>query len=66
MSKRQYLRFTITFETEVDDLEVYQASSIAEAAKNQRRWLDEDPSSLVELLECASGGATVAVEGYEL
>lgn len=53
---RNYIRFTVTFEAEVENLADYSAKTIEEAAENQRKWLADDPETLVELIGFASGG----------
>lgn len=60
------IRTTVTFvvDTEVDDLEVYEATTLDEAVANQKQWFDADPGTAVELAYIAEN-VSISVEGIE-
>lgn len=57
------LKFTITFECPVANLADYEATTIYEAAKNQKAWFEEGAIGLMDLIP--DDAVEVTVEGIE-
>lgn len=51
--KRMYLDCVVTFRVSVEHLEIFQASTLEEAAINQKEWFDEGVHSVWDLEELA-------------
>jgi hypothetical protein len=43
------LRITVVCDLEVEDLSDYEATTIEEAAANQKRWFDDQPGLVTEV-----------------
>lgn len=56
------LRFTVTSVIEVEDLKLYEANTIEQAAKNQQAWIDD---GIADIMDCMGDMWDVKVEAVK-
>ena len=59
------LRFTIVCETEISNLEHYEAKNLEEAVVNQQKIIDEGLNHPLEIMEFSDEIVSCKVEGIE-